>query len=804
MLSTGLLTLALALSVARADIQAGVPYPAPAGFEEWTSPIVVPSPPTTGAADWAAAVAKAKKFVSGLTLLEKVNVTTGIGSNSRCLGNTGAITRLGFPGFCLHDSPLGVRLADLVSAFPAAINVASTWDPDLFYARGKAMGEEFRGKGINVALGPMTNLGRVAAGGRNWEGFGVDPYLSGIATAETVKGIQDVGVIACAKHFIANEQEHFRGGSLSEAYSSNLDDRTLHEVYAWPFANAVQAGVGSVMCSYNRINQTFACENSKLINGIMKTELNFQGFLVSDWAAMLDGVNSALAGTDMDMPGFRAYGQDPDLPDPSLSDNGFWGKFLVDAVNNGSVSTARLDDMVTRSFAAYFKLGQDKGYPKTNFDVTTPDDFRNGVLVNEHVNVQGNHKAVIREIGAASVVLLKNKGGLPLSTKKAGRIGIFGSDAGPHPAGPNGCINGQGDHGCNDGTLAQGWGSGTANFPYLIDPLAAITNFVAEQGDGNTVEAVLSEWDFGKVDAIGRYADTCLVFSNADSGEGYITVDGNQGDRNNLTLWNSGETLIKRAAGACDNTIVVLHTVGPVLVEDWIDHPNITAVVWAGLPGQETGNSLVDVLFGKVNPSGRLPFTVAKSRADYNADVVYSNPGNLQITYTEGLNIDYRHFDAANITPRFEFGFGLSYTDFKYSGLSARVSIPKREEPSTSAKTGHSTPAVVPPGGPADHWKSAVKVSFTIKNVGKVDGHEVPQVYLSYPASAGEPPKVLRGFARPLIKKGQSKTLTLELLKRDISIWDVVSQSWVVPKGRYTVAVGASSRDIRQSTTFTV
>lgn len=150
MLSTGLLTLALALSVARADIQAGVPYPAPPGFEEWTSPIVVPSPPTTGAADWATAVAKAKKLVSGLTLLEKVNITTGIGSNSRCLGITGSIPRIGFEGFCLNDGPLGVRLADLVSAFPVAINVAATWDPELFYARGKAMGEEFRGKGVHV------------------------------------------------------------------------------------------------------------------------------------------------------------------------------------------------------------------------------------------------------------------------------------------------------------------------------------------------------------------------------------------------------------------------------------------------------------------------------------------------------------------------------------------------------------------------------------------------------------------------------------------------------------------------------
>jgi len=287
---------------------------------------------------------------------------------------------------------------------------------------------------------------------------------------------------------IANEQEHFRGGSLSEAYSSNVDDRTLHEVYAWPFADALHAGAGAgtpsssllpsppltlplpVMCSYNRINQTFACENSKIMNGILKTELNFQGFVTSDWASMLSGVNSALAGTDMNMPGFRAYGQPPDLPNPAQSDNTFWGKFLIEAVNNGSLPLSRLDDMIIRPFAAYYKMGQDKGYPKLNFDVITTGATRPGsnFVSNEHVNVQGNHKKIIREVAAAGTVLLKNKGGaLPLSLKKTRRIGVFGSDAGPHPAGVNFCSNGQGDHACNEGTLAQGWGSGTTNVSWV-------------------------------------------------------------------------------------------------------------------------------------------------------------------------------------------------------------------------------------------------------------------------------------------------------------------------------------------------
>ncbi|KAH7106678.1 glycoside hydrolase superfamily [Auriculariales sp. MPI-PUGE-AT-0066] len=800
---TPLLSALLVALVARADIQAGVPYPAPPGFEEFTSPIVQ-APLVNGAGDWAQAVEKARKFVKQLTLEEKVNITTGVGSNARCMGNTGEITRLGFRGFCLHDSPLGLRFADFVSVFPAGVTTASTWDRDLIHARGAAMGEEFRGKGVNVALGPATNLARVAAGGRNWEAFSGDPYLSGAALSETIKGIQSKNVIACAKHFIANEQEHFRGGSLSEAYSSNVDDRTLHEVYAWPFAEALHAGVGSVMCSYNRVNQTFACENSKVLNGILKTELNFQGFVTSDWAAMLDGVNSALGGTDMNMPGFRKYGDPADLPNPAQSDNTFWGKYLIEAVNNGSVPVERLDDMVIRPFAAYYKMGQDKNFPKLSFDVITTGDSRPGSsdVTNEHVNVQGNHKKIIREVAAAGTVLLKNvKKALPLSLKKIRRIGVFGSDAGPHPQGPNACTSGMGDHACDEGTLAIGWGSGTTNFPYLVDPLAAITRYVSDGDSGTTVEYQLTDWALDKVQSVASYADVCLVFSNSDSGEGYLTVDGNQGDRNNLTLWNNGDELIKHTASVCGNTVVVIHSVGPVLMEDWIDHENITAVVWAQLPGQESGNSLVDVLFGAVNPSGRLTYTIAKQREDYVADVVYENPGNLQLTYSEKLNIDYRHFDAANIEPRFAFGFGLSYTEFKYTNLKISKSIPKRVDAIAEAAQKPST--AVPQGGDATLWKTAVTVRFSVRNSGAVDGHEVAQVYLGFPASAGEPPKILRGFERTLLKKGQTSTVTVELTKRDISIWDVTKQAWVVPSGKFTVYVGASSRDIRLTGTFT-
>lgn len=272
-----------------------------------TSPPKYPSPWGEGLGDWNDAYAKARSFVSQLTLLEKVNLTTGVGwEGEKCVGNTGGIPRLGFRALCMQDSPLGVRFADYVSAFPAGVHIAATWDRGLMYQRGYDMGEEHRGKGVDVQLGPVVGpIGRVPEGGRNWEGFSPDPVLSGFAVAQTIKGMQDAGIMACTKHYVGNEQEHFRQGGpgLDDALSSNIDDVTLHELYVWPFADAVRAGTASVMCSYEQVNNSYACQNSYLQNYILKNELGFQGFIMSDWSAQHSGVSSALAGLDMTMPG---------------------------------------------------------------------------------------------------------------------------------------------------------------------------------------------------------------------------------------------------------------------------------------------------------------------------------------------------------------------------------------------------------------------------------------------------------------------------------------------------------------------
>ena len=283
----------------------------PAGYE--SSPPKYPSPWGEGLGDWADAYAKARDFVSQLTLTEKVNLTTGVGwEGEKCVGNNGEIPRLGFRALCMQDSPLGVRFADFVTAFPAGVTAATTWDRALNYLRGFDMGSEHHAKGVDVQLGPVVGpIGRSPEGGRNWEGFSPDPVLSGILVAETVKGIQKAGVMACTKHYIGNEQEHFRQGPppsyLTAAISSNIDDVTMHELYIWPFADAVRAGTASIMCSYNQLNNSYACQNSYIQNYLLKEELGFQGFIMSDWSAQHAGVSTALAGLDMTMPGDEGF-----------------------------------------------------------------------------------------------------------------------------------------------------------------------------------------------------------------------------------------------------------------------------------------------------------------------------------------------------------------------------------------------------------------------------------------------------------------------------------------------------------------
>ncbi|KAF8328931.1 glycoside hydrolase family 3 protein [Cantharellus anzutake] len=714
------------------------------------------------AGDWPVAIVRAKAVVANMSVVDKVALATGIGwKNGPCVGNTPAVPSINYPGLCLQDSPTGVRFADLVSVFPAGINIAATFNRTMMRARGLAMGVEFKGKGVNVALGPDINIVRSPRAGRNWETFGADPYLSGEASFETVTGLQANGLQACVKHYINNEQETNRSSS-----SSNVDDRTTHEIYLHPFLKAVQAGVVAFMCSYNRVNGTYSCENEHVLNDLLKGELGFQGYVMTDWWASLDtfGTLAANKGLDMVMPGEAS---------PSAN-HSYFGPALVNAVKTGQVPTSRLDDMATRILAAYYVQGQDgNDYPSVNFDSWTSSRGK-------HVDVQSDHKKLIRSIGAASTVLLKNAGSqLPLGDNVRS-VAVVGSDAGPNPKGPNSCPG----RGCDVGILAVGWGSGTANFPYLVDPLSAIT---AKANSINaTVFSSLNDTDLGAAKNVSSGKDVAFVFITADSGEGYITVEGNPGDRNDLNAWHSGDELVKAVAGVNKNTVVVIHAVGAIIMEAWIDHPNVTGVIYAGLQGQEAGNSLVDILWGDINPSGRLPYTIAKSPSDHSADI--SNGYNVD--YTEGLYIDYRWFDKSNIAPRFEFGYGLSYTSFSYSAL-AIVYL--------GGGLGNEPQAPTGPGSSLSSWlhDDWMTVTFELTNTGSVDGVEIPQLYIVPPPSANSPPKQLRNFDSVFLQKGESSLAKMYLSRYSFAVWKSIEHRWEVPRGKYGVWVGASSRDRR-------
>ncbi|KAK4103958.1 glycoside hydrolase family 3 protein [Parathielavia hyrcaniae] len=835
--------------------------PVPEGFH--AAPYY-PTPHGGWLDSWQEAYTKAEALVSQMTLAEKTNITSGVGFwMGPCVGNTGSAERLGFPRLCLQDSALGVASADNITAFPAGITTGATWDKALMYARAVSMGKEYRGKGANVHLGPSVGpLGRKPLGGRNWEGFGSDPVLQAKAAALHIQGIQEQGIIATIKHLIGNEQEMYRMyNPFQPGYSANIDDRTLHELYLWPFAEAVHAGVGAVMTAYNAVNGSACSQNSHLINGILKDELGFQGMVMSDWLSHISGVDSALAGLDMNMPG------DTNIP---LFGFSLWQYELTRSVLNGSVPLDRLNDMATRVVATWYKLKQDKDHPRPNFSSNTRD--RNGLLypaalispvgqVNWFVNVQEDHYLVARQVAQDAITLLKNNGSLlPLSTSS--RLSVFGTHAQVNPAGPNACLN----RACNTGTLGMGWGSGVADYPYLDDPISAIRRRVPDVAFHNTDRFPSS---------VGTPSpdDVAIVFITSDAGENSFTVEGNHGDRDadKLAAWHGGDKLVQDAAQKYNNVVVVVHTVGPLILESWIDHPSVKAVLFAHLPGQEAGESLTNILFGDVSPSGHLPYSITKAATDYPDSIANLRGfalGQVQDTYSEGLYIDYRSLNKRGIKPRFAFGHGLSYTNFTLSNPTIRpvttpltplppARSPKGPTPSYATaippaseaywpdnfpriwrylyswlprgeadaahavgvagdKTyaypeGYSTvqkPGPAAGGGEGGHpalWDVAWEVRVAVTNAGgRHAGRAVVQAYVQFPGDVpyDTPVVQLRDFEKTgVLAPGESETVTLRLTRKDLSVWDVGVQNWVVPgvgldgnaRGRYTVWLGEAS-----------
>lgn len=633
------------------------------------------------------------------------------------------------PNVVYTDGPDGVRGLTGVTAFPSQIALASTWNTELSHSKGVAQAEEAFDKGKNGVLGPGVTSGRTPLAGRTPEYLGEDALLGGTLAGEITNGLQggnaDKPVLANIKHYVANEQEVDRQTS-----SSNLDERTLHEVYTLPY-EVIEgtANPASVMCSYNQINGVYACENP-LLTSNLKDQIGFDGFVMSDFGAVHSTAPALMAGLDQELNRPRFF--TPDLLDAALT--------------AGTITQARIDEAAHKVVRSYIAAGL--------FDhplAATPID-----------NVStAAHKVLSRTIAEQGSVLLKNQShALPLSDATGQKIALIGPTVSTTATNNVNAITACSMLGFRGNTMAcEG----------VVSPEVAFTERAAQ--DSGTV-VVNNGSDVTAAAAVAADADVAIVFANVSQGEFADIPD--------LHLQNNGDALISAVSAAAKKTIVVLET-GSAVEMPWLN--SIDSVVEAWYPGDQQGPALAGLLWGDTNFSGKLPMTFPKSLSDVPTQTVEQYPGVRadgetirQIDYSEGLEVGYKWYDEQKIAPQFEFGYGLSYTDFAYSDLAVKTS--------RNAETGAVTSAA----------------SFTVTNTGDVAGEEIPQAYLTLPASADDPGKRLVGWKRISLAAGESKTVTVDIASSDsnhpFGIWDADADKWINVDGKYTVAVGSSSRDL--------
>jgi beta-glucosidase len=799
-------------------------------------------------------------LISELTLEEKVSILSGSSA-----WHTTAVPRLNIPRVKMTDGPIGAR-GDSVSGatsacFPSASCLSSSWDKDSVEEIAKAIGIEAKSKDADVLLGPTINLHRHPLGGRHFECYSEDPLLTGELASSYVKGVQSVGVSACLKHFIGNDTEYQR-----HFVSSNIDDRTLRELYLLPFEMGVKAGSLSVMSAYNQLNNVFCSSNEQILTNILKEEWNFPGYVVSDWGAAQDTIGNANGGLDCEMPG------------PARS----WGENLVKAVNNGKVDEEVVDDKVRRILRVADFTGR--------LDDPTESP--------EQSNDLEEDRLLIRTAGSEGMVLLKNDQVLPFKKETVKKLAVIGPNAlkGQYLGGGSASLNPHyvvhpleglksafGDSaeinyakGChtykflpgissdlfkeNDGFKVEfyngqdfegspietkilkgnkfwamgGFGldivaqserpslsvrfsgelqpehSGEYNFEiFSIGPSKLsingenlIDNWSSQEpgdaffGMGSAPKREKIKFEKGKTYSLeveykweGRFPAVQIgmqppdqfdlmeeAINLAKEADAVVLIAGTNSDwetegndRANLDLPSNQNELIETICKLNKNTVVVLNTGSPCEMP-WIDNANAILQCW--FPGQEFGNSLADILIGKVNPSGKLPTTFPKKLSDTPAYSTY--PGkDLQMDYEEGLFIGYRWYDRESIEPLFPFGHGLSYTSFEYSNLRA-----------------------IPPKGNS----SVAAFEVDITNTGDVAGKEVLQGYITVNKSQIErPQKELKKFEKISLESGETKKVKFELSEKDLSFWSTENNAWQVEPAEYLFSIGASATDIKDS-----
>ena len=666
--------------------------------------------------------------------------------------------RLGIPSIKMADGPIGIRSwagpssetkgakkQVTTTAFPAGVAMAATWDTDLLQSEGQAIGQEMKSLGRDMILGPTVNINRTPLWGRNFEGYGEDPYLTSRLGVAYIKGVQGEGVIATVKHFAANNQEFER-----HRINAVVDERALQEIYFPAFKAAVQeAGVWSVMSAYNKLNGVYCAENSFLLKDTLQKQWGFEGFVVSDWGSTYSTVGTVNAGMDLEMPGGEPMKNWLKKPGTQAAGNG--GGWLVPQkvlpeISAGKISTATINDNVGRILRVIFISGQfDKPHAATG-EVDTPDQ-----------------RALARKAATESIVLLKNAGNiLPLDPVKIHSVVVIG---------PNAAVSRTG-----------GGGSSLAVPKYSISPLKGIQDRAGNRMQVSDVLGVAMEGEDPSKDtpdareqlrneavAAARKADAAIIVVGR-----YSKLESEDFDIKSLDLPAGQDDLIQAVAKVNKNTVVVINAGGPVTMTKWISEVPALVDMWYG--GQEGGNAIADVLFGNANPSGKLPVSFVKQWKDSPAYGHY--PGeNLQVDYAEGIYVGYRYFDKHKIEPLFPFGYGLSYTKFDYSDLKV-------------------SPNDASPGQP-------VEVSLQVRNSGSRPGAEVVELYVhDGHASVDRPVQELKGFQRVVLAAGETKSVHFTLDRSAMAFYSTAKKDWVAEPGQFDVLVGSSSRDIRMKSSF--
>jgi beta-glucosidase len=689
-----------------------------------------------------------------MTLEEKATMLSGSGWME-----SAPIPRLGIPAIKMADGPMGVRswagssaitnasanpVRVETTSFPSGVAMASTWDTALVQREGQAIAQEVKALGRDMILGPTVNINRVPLWGRNFEGYGEDPYLSGQLGVAYIRGVQGEGVIPSVKHFDANNEE-FERHRLDE----KIDERTLHEIYLPAFKAAVQqADVWTVMSAYEKVNGQYCAENPYLLTDVLKKEFGFKGFVISDWGSTYSTAPTVNAGMDLEMPGGPPAKAMLKSPRTIMSGNsGLWleaDKVLAD-VKAGKITEATIDDNVGRILRVILVSGlMDHPHTATG-EVDTPAQ-----------------QAIARQGETEGIVLLKNQGSLlPLDASKIHAIAVIG---------PNALV-----------ARTGGGGSSLVRPKYAISPLQGIqkragsaVQIISALGVGmegedpahDTPEARAT--DLKEATEAASKADVAIVVVgryNKNESEGF--------DVKTMDLPAGQDELIAAVEKANPHTVVVLNTGDPVTMTKWLDTTPALLDMWYG--GQEGGNALAAILFGDANPSGKLTVSLPKKFEDSPAAKTY--PGeNLHTEYAEGIYVGYRFYDTKNVEPQFPFGFGLSYTKFEYTDLK----VVSRLE--SAGKT------------PVEQVTATLKV----RNTGQRAGAEVVQLYVhDGHAKIDRPEHELKAFSRVDLKPGETKTVALQLNRSAFEYWSPQTKEWTLDPGTFEIQVGASSRDIR-------